>query len=60
MVGKRDIRTFVIIWLNEKNLGEFGILNDISDHVMLVQRNETARNVNHTVSIIECFICDSN
>ena len=40
--------------------GEFDILNDISDHVTLVQLIETAGNVNHAVSIIRCWIYDSN
>ena len=32
--------------------GEFDILNDISDHVMLFHMIDTAGNVNHAVSII--------
>ena len=59
MLGKRDISIFVIRWLHEKK-SEFDILNDISDHVTLVQLIDTAGNVNHVVIIIGCCIYYSN
>ena len=40
--------------------GEFDILNDISDHVTLVQILGKAGNVNHAVSITGCWIYSSN
>ena len=39
---------------------KFDILNDISDHMTLVKLIDTAINVNHAVSIIGCWIYDSN
>ena len=43
-----------------KKTGEFDIMNDISEHVTPVQLVDTAGNVNHVVSIIACWIYDSN
>ena len=40
--------------------GEFNILTDISDHVTLIKTIDTAGNVNHTVSIIGCWIYNPN
>ena len=40
--------------------GEFDILNDISDHVKLVQLIEIYGIVNHIVSITGRWIYDSN
>ena len=50
---------FVIRWLNKKS-GEFDTLNDISDHVTLVQLIDTSSNVNHAIIIIGCWIYDAN
>ena len=57
MLGRRKIRIFVIRCLNEKT-GEFDILNEISDHVTLVQLIDTDGNISHFVSIIRCWIYD--
>ena len=59
MLDKWEIRIFVIRWLNGEKSG-FDILNDISDHVMLVQPIDTDSTVNHVVSIIRCWIYDYN
>ena len=40
--------------------GKLYILNGIRDHLALVQLVDTAINVNHDVSIIGCWIYDSN
>ena len=44
----------------KQKTGEFDILYDIRDHVTLVQLVYTSGNVNHAVSIIGCWIYDSN
>ena len=54
----------------EKNLGynmnirkksdDFGILNDISENVTLVQLMDSLGNVNHAISIVSYWISDSN
>ena len=59
MWGERDIIIFVIRYLYEK-IGEFDILNDISEHVSLVKLIETDGFVNHAISIIGCWIYDFN
>ena len=41
-------------------IGEFYILNDVSDHVTLFQLIDTSSNVAHDVSIIGCWIYDYN
>ena len=43
-----------------KKTGEFDVLNDISDHVTLVQLIKTAGNVKNSVIIIRCWIYDTN
>ena len=52
-------RIVVIRWPNEKNR-IIWYLNDISDHVILVQLVETSGNVNQAVGITVCWIYDSN
>ena len=44
----------------KKEPGEFDIFNEISDHVMVVQLIDNAGKANHVVSIIGCWIYDSN
>ena len=46
--------------IKQKKVDEFDLLNDIRDHVMLVQLINTSGNVNHVVSIILCWIYDSH
>ena len=55
--GQQQCRYKVVQW---NNRGTFDILNDISDHMTLVKLIDTAINVNHAVSIIGCWIYDSN
>ena len=43
-----------------KKRSEFDVLNDISEHVTLVQLMETIRNVNHSVSMDRSWIYDYN
>ena len=43
-----------------KKRGQFDILNDISEHLTLVQIMDTTGNVNHAFSITGCWIYDSN
>ena len=40
--------------LLQRKRGKFKILNDISEHVNLVQLIDTVWNVNHAVSIFRC------
>ena len=47
-----------MILLNGEKRGEFDILNEISDHVALVQLVGTASNANHDLSINVRWICD--
>ena len=55
--GKRWCRYKLYSW---KNKGSFVIFNDVSDHVTLLQLKDPAGNINHAVSITECWIYDSN
>ena len=43
-----------------KQKGYFDILNDISEHVTLVQLMESLGNVNHASSVVGYWIFDSN
>ena len=43
-----------------KKIGKFDILNNIRDHVTLVQLIDTAGNINHDIIIIGCWMYDSN
>ena len=41
-------------------MGSFDILADISEHVTLVQLMDSLGNENHDISILGCWIFDSN
>ena len=43
-----------------KKNGYYDILDDISEHVTLVQVMDSLGNVNHAISVIEYWIFDSN
>ena len=43
-----------------KGKGSFNILNDISEHVTLVQLMDSLGNLNHAISAVGCCIFDSN
>ena len=43
-----------------KKKGSYGILTDISEHVNLVQLMYYLGNVNHAISVVGCWIFDSN
>ena len=43
-----------------KKMGEYKILEDISANVTLVQLMYSLGNVNHAISVVGCWIFDSN
>ena len=43
-----------------KNKGSYDILTDISENFTLVQLMDSLGNVNHAISVVGCWICDSN
>ena len=43
-----------------RHRGYFNILNDISEHVNLVQLMDSLGNVNHAISVVGYWIFDSN
>ena len=49
--GNKRCHHKIVQW---KNKGLFDILNDVSDHVTLFQQEDSAGNVNHSVSIKRC------
>ena len=59
MLGTRERKTVIVVFSMGKR-EEFGIFNDISDYVTLVQPVDNAVNVNNVLSIIGCWIYYSN
>ena len=59
---KRDIGEQALYYnLNKyKQKGSFDIINDISEHVNLVQLMDSLGNVNHDISVVGYWIFDSN
>ena len=55
--GDNHLRYKMVKW---EKIGEFDILNDISDHVTLVQLIDTAVIVNNAVSVIGCWTYTSH
>ena len=43
-----------------KNKGSFNILNNISEHVSLVQLMDSIGNVNHAINVVGYWIFKSN
>ena len=43
-----------------KKKGSYDILTDISEHATLVQLMDYLGNVNHAISVVGCWIFDSN
>ena len=56
-IGEQHLKYNLNIW---KNKGDFHILNNISENVNLVQLMETLRNFNRAISIVGCWIFESN
>ena len=50
---------YIINCNNENKIVSFNILNNISEHVTLVQFMDSIGNVNHAVSVVGSWIFDS-
>ena len=48
------------LYYRMKNTGSFNILNDIIEHVTLVQLMDSISNVNHNISVVGYWIFESN
>ena len=46
--------------IKNKKMGDYKILEDISENVTLVQLMDSLRNVNHAISVVGSWIFDSN
>ena len=46
--------------LSKYKKGYYDILTDISEHVTLVQLMDYLGNINHAISVVGCWIFDSN
>ena len=55
--GEYCLRYNMKVW--HKN-DDFDILKNISEYVILVQLMDSLGNVNHAISIVGCWIFDSN
>ena len=55
--GKQHLRYKLEQWNRE---GNFGTINNISEHFTLVQIMDSIGNVNHAVSVVSKWIFDSN
>ena len=43
-----------------KKMGSYDILTEISEHISLVQLMDSLGNLNHAISVVGCWIFDSN
>ena len=55
--GEHNLRYNLKVW---KKNDAFGIINNVSEYVTLVQLMDSLGNVNHAISILRYWIFDSN